>query len=151
MQHRSLENRSPRPAPMPRKAGRRAPTVVLADDSIFHRMMMRALLEADGYHVLEAGDGREVLDLVKLARPDVVIMDIAMPAMDGVTAARRLRAQSGSVGRIPIVFLTALSASGDRDTALAAGGDDYLVKPISDRELLRVVRRYVDGAASSDS
>jgi CheY-like chemotaxis protein len=128
---------------MPRKAGRRAPTVVLADDSIFHRMMMRALLEA--------GDGREVLDLVKLARPDVVIMDIAMPAMDGVTAARRLRAQSGSVGRIPIVFLTALSASGDRDTALAAGGDDYLVKPISDRELLRVVRRYVDGAASSDS
>jgi CheY-like chemotaxis protein len=136
---------------MPRKAGRRAPTVVLADDSIFHRMMMRALLEADGYHVLEAGDGREVLDLVKLARPDVVIMDIAMPAMDGVTAARRLRAQSGSVGRIPIVFLTALSASGDRDTALAAGGDDYLVKPISDRELLRVVRRYVDGPASSDS
>lgn len=151
MQHSPLEKRSSRPAPMPTTAGRRVPTIVLADDSIFQRMMTRALLEAEGYHVLEAGDGREVLDLVKLSRPDVVIMDIAMPSMDGVTAARRIRGGAGALAGVPIVFLTALAASGDRDTALAAGGNDYLVKPISDRELLSVVRRYAQGVEGPSS
>lgn len=151
MQHSSLEKRPSRPAPMPTRAGRRVPTIVLADDSIFQRMMMRALLESEGYQVLEAGDGREVLQLVKLSPPDLVVMDVAMPSMDGVAAARRIRGGSGAVARVPIVFLSALGASGDRDTALAAGGDDYLVKPISDRELLAVVRRYAQGPGGQDS
>lgn len=151
MQHSPLEKRSSRPAPMPTRASRRVPTIVLADDSIFQRMMTRALLEAEGYQVLEAGDGREVIELVKLSHPDLIVMDIAMPSMDGVTAARRIRAQSGTMARVPIVFLTALAASGDRDTALAAGGNDYLVKPINDRELLAVVRRYAKGPQGQDS
>lgn len=151
MQHTPLEKRSSRPAPMPTRAGRRVPRIVLADDSIFQRMMMRALLESEGYHVLEAGDGREVLELVKLSHPDLIVMDVAMPSMDGVAAARRIRGGTGAVARIPIVFLSALAASGDRDTALAAGGDDYLVKPISDRELLAVVRRYAPGTRGPDS
>ena len=144
MQQYPIE-RSPRPAPIPTKAGRRVPTILLADDSIFQRMMTRALLEAEGYHVLEAADGREAIELVRVARPDVVVMDIAMPSMDGVTAARRLRAGTGTDARVPIVFLTALSAPGDRDTALAAGGNDYLVKPFGNRELLRVIERFTKG------
>lgn len=119
------------------------PTVILADDSILQRMMMRAVLEAEGFHVLEAGTGREVIDLVRLARPDLVLMDIAMPSMDGITAARRLRGESGGAAEIPIVFLTALDESDDRDRALAAGGNDYLVKPIGDAELVRVVKEWV--------
>lgn len=142
MQHSSREGRSPRPAPMPKKAGRRVPTIVLADDSIFFRVMMRTLLEREGYRVLEAGDGREALELVRHEHPDMVLMDIGMPSMDGVTTARRIRAITGASARVPIVFLTALAASIDRDTALAAGGNDYLVKPIGNRELLTVVRRY---------
>ncbi len=142
MQHSPLQKRSSRPAPTPTRVGRRVPTIVVADDSIFQRMMMRALLESEGYQVLEAGDGREVLELVKLSQPDLVMMDVAMPSMDGVAAARRIRGGAGASARVPIVFLSALAASGDRDTALAAGGDDYLVKPISDRELLAVARRY---------
>ena len=142
MQHSTREERSSRPAQKPAKASGRVPKVVLADDSIFHRMMMRAFLETEGYHVLEAGDGREVLDLVQLERPDVVVMDVAMPSMDGVTTARRIRGSEGSVARVPIVFVTALAASGDRDSALAAGGNDYLVKPIGNRELLAAVARY---------
>jgi two-component system, OmpR family, response regulator MprA len=141
MQHSPLEKRS-RPSPMPSRAGRRVPTIVLADDSIFQRMMTRALLESEGYQVMEAADGREVVELVKLIHPDLVVMDVAMPSMDGVTATRRIRAGAAPTAKVPIVFLSALSASGDRDTALAAGGDDYLVKPINDRELLTVVRRY---------
>jgi CheY-like chemotaxis protein len=136
---------------MPTTAGRRAPTIVLADDSILQRMMTRALLEAEGYHVLEAGDGREVLELVRLSHPDLIVMDIAMPSMDGVTAARRIRGAPSAVARVPIVFLTALAASGDRDTALAAGGNEYLVKPVGDRELLSVVRRYAGGVEGADS
>jgi CheY-like chemotaxis protein len=150
MQHHPREKRSTRPAPMPAKAGRRVPTIVLADDSIFQRMMTRALLEAEGYQVLEAADGREVLDLVQLAHPDLVVMDVAMPAMDGVTATRRIRGEAGAVAHVPIVFLTALGASDDRDVALAAGGNDYLVKPIADRELLRVVERFARGATSAE-
>jgi CheY-like chemotaxis protein len=107
-------------------------------------MMTRALLEAQGYRVLEAGDGREVCELVRDSRPDVVVMDIAMPSMDGVTAARRIRAAGGASAHVPIVFVTALAASVDRDSALAAGGNEYLVKPFSDRELLRVLERLTD-------
>lgn len=151
MQHSRLEKASSRPASMPSRVGRRVPTIVLADDSIFQRMMTRALLEAEDYQVLEAGDGREVVELVKLSRPDLVLMDIAMPSMDGVTAARRLRAAGGAGARVPIVFLSALAASSDRDTALAAGGNDYLVKPIGDHELLSVVRRYTRRAEGQDS
>ena len=150
MQH-SLEKRSSRPAHMPTRVGRPVPTVVLADDSIFQRMMTRTLLEAAGYQVLEAGDGREVIELVKRSSPDLVVMDIAMPAMDGVSAARRIRNGAPAIARVPIVFLSALAAPGDRDTALAAGGNDYLVKPISDRELLAVVRRYARGPSGQDS
>jgi DNA-binding response OmpR family regulator len=114
-------------------------------------MMTRALLEAEGYQVLEAGDGREVIELVKLSHPDLVVMDVAMPSMDGVTAARRIRAAAGEMARVPIVFLSALAASSDRDTALAAGGNDYLVKPIADRELLTVVRRHTRRPEGQDS
>ena len=151
MQQSPLEKRSSRPAPMPTRAAQRVPRVVLADDSIFQRMMTRALLESDGYQVLEAADGREVLELVRLTRPDLVVMDVAMPSMDGVTATRRIRSGAAATADVPIVFLSALSASGDRDMALAAGGDDYLVKPISDRELLTVVRRYARGVEENES
>lgn len=151
MQQIPLEKRSSRPAPMPSRVGRRVPTIVLADDSIFQRMMMRALLESEGYQVLEAGDGRELLELLRLSDPNLVLMDVAMPAMDGVTAARRIRGGAGAIARVPIVFLSALSASGDRDTALAAGGDEYLIKPISARELLAVARRYAQAPGRQDS
>jgi CheY-like chemotaxis protein len=150
MQHHPPQQRTPGPAPARSTVGRRTPTVVLADDSIFQRMMARAVLEAEGYQVLEAADGREVLDLVRLAHPDLIVMDIAMPSMDGVTTARRLRTGHGGLARVPIVFLSALGGSGDRDTALAAGGDEYLVKPVSDHELLAVVRRYAGTPGEAD-
>ena len=109
-------------------------------------MTMRALLEAEGYQVLEAGDGGEVIDLVRMTRPDLILMDVAMPTMDGVTTARRIRRAKDAIARVPIVFVTALGAAVDRETALAAGGNDYLVKPISQRELLRSVERHVKDA-----
>lgn len=146
MQHLTFETQSTRPARSRTKVGRRAPMIVLADDSIIQRMTMRALLEAEGYQVLEAGDGREVIDLARMSQPDLILMDVAMPTMDGVTTARRIRCANDAIARVPIVFVTALGAAVDRETALAAGGNDYLVKPISQRELLRSVERHVKDA-----
>ena len=143
MQHQSEPQRKVRARERPASATTRIPTVILADDSILQRMMMRAVLEAEGVHVLEAGTGREVIDLVRLAHPDLILMDVAMPSMDGITAARRLRGESGAAAEVPIVFLTALDESDDRDRALAAGGNDYLVKPIGDGELMRVVKQWL--------
>lgn len=141
MQHQQHKP-SARPGRRPNKPRPPTPTIVLADDSILQRMMTRALLEAEGYNVLEAADGREVVELAHLAHPDLILMDVAMPSMDGVTAARRIRGESDEVAHVPIVFVTGLGALGDRTSALAAGGNDYLVKPIAERELLRVVARY---------
>jgi CheY-like chemotaxis protein len=149
MQHHPLENQSSRPARMPAKADPRLRTILLADDSIFQRMMTRAMLEAQGYQVLEAADGREALDLARLTRPDLILMDVAMPSMDGVTAARRIRGETDDVADVPIIFLTALGASDDRLSALAAGGNDYLVKPFTQRELLRAVERHAKGAGGA--
>jgi CheY-like chemotaxis protein len=146
MQHQSFQSQSPRPAPSRKKSSRHAPTIILADDSILQRMTMRALLEAEGYHVLEAGDGREVLDLARLSHPDLIVMDVAMPRMDGVTTARRIRRATDAIAHVPIVFVTALDAAIDREAALAAGGNDYLVKPIGRRELLQSVERHVKNA-----
>jgi CheY-like chemotaxis protein len=143
MQHQQHSQRSVHARGRPVSATSRIPTVILADDSILQRMMMRAVLEAEGFHVLEAGTGREVIDLVHLANPDLILLDVAMPSMDGITAARRLRGGSGAGAQIPIIFLTALDESEDRARALAAGGNDYLVKPVGDAELLRVVREWV--------
>jgi CheY-like chemotaxis protein len=106
-------------------------------------MMMRAVLESEGFHVLEAATGREVIELVHLAHPDLVLMDVAMPSMDGITAARRLRGEGGHAAEMPIIFLTALNESDDRERALAAGGNAYLVKPVGDGELVRAVRAWL--------
>lgn len=145
MQHSPSEQRQEESGSRRTKA-RRVPTVVIADDSIVQRMMARAMLEAEGYRVLEAADGREVVDLVHRSHPDVVVMDIAMPRMDGVTAARRIRTDTDGDSDVPIVFLSALSARIDRETALAAGGNDYLLKPVANRELIRAVQRFVERA-----
>jgi CheY-like chemotaxis protein len=151
MQHRSHEKHSADSTRAHERASRRRRTIVLADDSILQRMMTRTMLEARGYHVLEAGNGREVLELVQTMHPDLVLMDVAMPSMDGISATRRIRAEGGALRDTPVVFLTALDERADRQSAISAGGDDYLVKPVSDRELLRVVERWADGRSRSSN
>lgn len=145
MQHHTNAKHASEPVRKQERLGRARRTVILADDSILQRMMTRTMLESRGYQVLEAGTGSEVIELVRTMRPDLVIMDVAMPTMDGISATRRIRADAGGAGDVPIVFLTALNDGADRQSALAAGGDEYLVKPVSDRELLRVVERFTDG------
>ena len=117
--------------------------ILIVDDEIEIRKVLRLLLENSGYSILEASDGFKAVECVK-ADPsiDLCIMDIMMPTMNGIEAVKKIREFS----TIPVLFLTARSLESDKEEAYSGGGDDYLVKPFSSRELLMKVealtRRY---------
>ena len=127
------------------------PRVLVVDDDKAVRESLRRSLEFNGYEVALANDGAEALAGIGAADPDVVIMDVMMPRLDGIEATRALRTARNDV---PILVLTARDAVGDRVEGLDAGADDYLTKPFALQELLArlraLLRRAVpaeDGAA----
>lgn len=111
--------------------------ILVVDDEPAVREALRRSLAFEGYDVRTAVDGLDALDQAASYAPDLIVLDIQMPRMDGLTAARRLRA-SGSV--TPVLMLTARDTVGDRVTGLDAGADDYLVKPFELDELFARVR-----------
>ncbi len=121
------------PAPAEGEAQR----ILIVDDEPAVREALQRSLAFEGYLTEVAGDGLEALDKAAATSPDLVVLDIQMPRMDGLTAARRLRA-SGST--TPILMLTARDTVGDRVTGLDAGADDYLVKPFELDELFARIR-----------
>jgi diguanylate cyclase (GGDEF)-like protein len=104
--------------------------ILIADDSPTIRAGLSRLVEKMGYRVIQAVDGAEALALYESERPDLVLIDVMMPVMDGYEAARRMRAGRPDEWS-PIIFLSSMEADQDLDRAIAAGGDDYLVKPVS--------------------
>jgi two-component system, OmpR family, response regulator MprA len=111
--------------------------VLVVDDDAPVRRMLERTLAAAGYAVTAAGDGGAALVAVERSVPDVVVLDVAMPGVDGLSVCRRLRARGLAV---PILLLTARDAVADRVAGLDAGADDYLVKPFATDELLARVR-----------
>ncbi|HEY0714925.1 MAG TPA: response regulator, partial [Polyangia bacterium] len=120
----------------------RRTTVLVVDDHDLNRELIRSVLERRGRRVLQAKDGAEGLALAREHRPDIVLMDLAMPNLDGLAATRELRADPNT-RRIPIVALTAMAMRGDEDRARAAGADDYLTKPIDRKRLEETVDRLI--------
>src|SRR5437588_9221367 len=112
-------------------------TVLVVDDDGPILRMLERTLSADGYDVTAASGGGEALAAVERSVPDLVILDIAMPGLDGLAVCRRLR---GKGLALPILMLTARDAVSDRVAGLDAGADDYLVKPFAPEELLARVR-----------
>jgi diguanylate cyclase (GGDEF)-like protein len=104
--------------------------VLIVDDSATVRVGLRGLVERMGHSVIEAEDGSEGLKSYAQDRPDLVLIDVVMPVMDGYDAARQMR-QSRPDEWVPIIFLSSKEADQDLDRAIEAGGDDYLVKPVS--------------------
>jgi two-component system response regulator MprA len=120
------------------------PTVLVVDDEPAVRRALERALRLERYDVVLAGDGEEALDALSSAPADAVILDVAMPRLDGIEVCRRLR-QAGD--RTPVLMLTARDAIDDRVLGLDAGADDYLVKPFALRELqarLRALLRRVN-------
>lgn len=117
--------------------------ILIADDEMEIRKVLRLLLENAGYEIVEASDGAKAVEALRLDPGiDLCIMDIMMPAMNGIEATKEIR----SFSSLPVLFLTAKSLESDKEQAYSGGGDDYLVKPFSSRELLMKVealtRRY---------
>jgi len=121
----------------PAEGDREPQRILIVDDEPAVREALQRSLAFEGYGTQVAVDGADALDKAAAYRPDLVVLDIQMPRMDGLTAARRLRA-GGS--RTPILMLTARDTVGDRVTGLDAGADDYLVKPFELDELFARVR-----------
>lgn len=113
-----------------------AATVLIVDDEPQIRRVMRTTLSAQGYTIVEAHDGLEAILKVRSERPDLVILDMNMPNMDGIETCREIRSNSS----IPIIMLTVRSAEKDKVRALDAGADDYVVKPFGIEELLARIR-----------
>ena len=111
--------------------------ILVVDDDAPIRRMLERTLTAEGYAVESAADGGEALAAVERAVPDLVVLDVAMPGVDGLSVCRRLRRAGLS---LPVLLLTARDAVSDRVAGLDAGADDYLVKPFAPEELLARVR-----------
>ncbi|MBL8076741.1 MAG: response regulator [Anaerolineales bacterium] len=101
-------------------------------------MMVKDYLENHGYRILVAHHGGEVLEKVSGFSPDLILMDIQMPKMDGLEATRRLRAQP-EFASVPIIALTAFAMPGDRERCLEAGANEYMSKPVILRKLLELI------------
>src|SRR6186997_1038011 len=121
--------------------GRRMPKVLHIEDDPANRLLVRKLLTPAGFDVVDAADGLEGVRKAMTERPDLVLVDIAIPGLDGYEVTLRLRSEPQLRG-MPIVAIT---AEGDRDASLAVGCDGYLQKPINARSFAETVRGYLDG------
>ena len=117
-------------------------TILLVDDHEDNRVALLAVLEREGYGTLAAANGQEAVDIVREHSPDLVLMDLAMPVMDGRTAMQVLRADPRTAD-VPIVVLTAMALSVDRDRMIAEGFDGLLIKPCMPPLLLKEVRSLI--------
>src|SRR6185503_16137258 len=123
-----------------------APAVVLiADDDADTRFLFRTKLEMDGYTVIEAADGEETVNLAESAEPDLILMDVSLPRMDGFDATRRIRT-APKVGGVPIVFISGHAEPRFVIEAREAGCNEYLVKPFDLRALGEVIKKYLGKA-----
>jgi signal transduction histidine kinase/ActR/RegA family two-component response regulator len=139
--------RTPEALPAPRAAPEATPTqttpttgalLLLAEDNELNILTLTDYLESKGYRVIIARSGSEVLDMARQQAPNIVLMDMQMPDLDGLQATRHLRSEH-ALAHIPIIAMTALAMPGDRERCLAAGASDYLSKPINFQQLIEVI------------
>ena len=115
--------------------------ILVVEDVDFNRDLLVQLLE-DDYEVIEAVNGQEGVELAERERPDLILMDLSLPVMDGWEATRQIKAND-DLRLIPVIALTAHAMKGDEEKALAAGCDDYLVKPLDEDELIAKIQKYL--------
>lgn len=119
--------------------------ILVVEDNELNRDMLSRRLSRRGYEVVLAGDGREGLALAREMRPDLVLMDLSLPVLDGWETTRQLRADEELKGT-PVIALTAHAMQGDRETALEAGCDDYDTKPVDFARLMGKIEALIGAA-----
>ena len=122
--------------------GKSTPTIMIVEDYEDTRLLLKQGLELLGYSVLEASNGQEAVDIADRERPDLILMDLDLPILDGIAATQQIRQQE-HMESVPIVAVTAYPLSYSRVKAFAKGCNEYMPKPIDMSELARVVNRYL--------
>ena len=117
-------------------------TVLIAEDNPVNRELLRELLEMRGYAVVEASDGEQALREIDQNIPDILLLDLNMPVLDGFGTLKRIR-QEPRLASLPVLAVTAYAMRGDREKILSSGFDGYLSKPITSAELERELERLV--------
>ena len=118
------------------------PLILVVDDNETNRDILITRLEKHGYQLLQAADGEEALASVAQHNPDLILLDVEMPKLDGYEATRRIKADP-DLKAIPIIVVTSYALSGDEAKARAAGCDAYVTKPYSPRQLLAKIREFL--------
>ena len=116
--------------------------ILVVEDHEDNLQILRDLLKSAGYEMLEAGDGAAGIAKAAAEKPDLILMDIQLPVLDGYEATRRIKADP-ALAKIPIIVVTSYALSGDEGKAKAAGCDAYVTKPYSPRQLLAKIREYL--------
>ena len=116
--------------------------ILVVEDQADNRQIIRDMLAVTDYEITEVETGEEALAAIAKQRPDLILMDIQLPTMDGYEATRRIKADA-SLRSIPIVAVTSYALTGEEKKARAAGCDDYVPKPFSPRELLAKIRQHL--------
>jgi two-component system cell cycle response regulator DivK len=117
-------------------------TILYVEDNPDNRLLVKRILLAEDYSLLEAIDGKDALNVLKTARPDLILMDINMPDMDGYTLTAKIKSLPG-FERIPILALTANVMRGDKEKTLEAGCDGYIQKPLDIDQLTREIDKFL--------
>ena len=116
--------------------------ILVVEDQEDLRGVLRTLLTGSGYEIIEAADGQAGVEKAKSDRPDLILMDIQMPVMDGYDASREIKSDP-SLKPIPIIAVSSFAMKGDEEKARASGCDHYVTKPYSPMQLLRIIRGYL--------
>jgi two-component system, cell cycle response regulator DivK len=118
-------------------------TIVVAEDFDDTRIMIRQALEMSGYHVLEAANGQEAVEIVQQKCPDLILMDLNMPELDGLNATEQIRKCRTACKDVPILAITAYDTIGMKDAALKAGCSGYITKPLDFDRLEIIINRIL--------
>lgn len=124
-------------------------TILVVDDVTDNLILISLALQNNGYRVLTAKSGEEAIKIAQIARPDLILMDIAMPDVDGLTATRRIR-KHPELRHLPVIALTAFETLGFRQAALEAGFDGYLTKPIDFEKLTNLINVFLRDLDTTD-
>lgn len=128
---------------------KRQSRILVVEDNEANQMLVRAVLELEGYVVSLAGSATEALEILRASTPDLILMDVQLPGQDGLSLTRLLKSQA-STAEIPVVALTAHAMRGDREQALSAGCVGYIAKPIDTHTFGVEVRAFLDQRIDDD-
>jgi two-component system cell cycle response regulator DivK len=121
--------------------------ILYVEDNFENRLFVRRVLESMGLEMLEAYDGQAGIDIAQTEKPDLILMDVGLPGMDGLETTAKIK-EIPSISQIPVIALTANAMKGDRERCLAAGCDGYLQKPIGVTELRQQVLQFLNSSGT---